>query len=153
MTLESWVTELDQGAEFVVEADVKLSGRMVRFGRGMIERVTKEVFTEFATRLEEQLRNERDPEHAGERAEEGAGPSTSRPAPDTSLNLLPLLWRAFRSWTARTSGVAKPRPWPPADGSRHVLQAFKVVYGPKIVDAREHGPDPVRLRLERLVAE
>ena len=101
-TVESWVTELDQGAKFVVEADVKLRGRMVRFGRGMIERVAKEVFTEFATRLEEKLRNEQDSKHAEVRAEEGTDPSASKLAPDTSLNLLPLLRRAFRSWTART---------------------------------------------------
>lgn len=58
MTMFSQVRPLpDGGAEVVVDAEVDLAGRVVQFGRGMIEDVARQLFQEFAacvrTRMEQ----------------------------------------------------------------------------------------------------
>lgn len=66
MTMESRVVATDSGgAEVTVEAQVKLAGKIVRFGRGMIETISAEIFREFTVRLADAI--ERDlAEHAGQ---------------------------------------------------------------------------------------
>lgn len=52
MTMESRVVATDSGgAEVTVEAQVKLAGKIVRFGRGMIETISAEIFREFTVHL------------------------------------------------------------------------------------------------------
>ncbi|MFO0576977.1 MAG: SRPBCC family protein [Polyangia bacterium] len=45
----------DGGSEVTVTADVELAGKLVRFGRGMIEGVSKQLFKQFAERARTQL--------------------------------------------------------------------------------------------------
>jgi len=57
LTMESTVHELDGGHSSVtVVADIQLAGKIVRFGRGMIQAVTSEVFRDFTARLAEELK-------------------------------------------------------------------------------------------------
>ena len=50
VTMVSIVTALDGGGSQVsVEADIHLVGRIVQFGRGMIEEVSRQMFRQFAT--------------------------------------------------------------------------------------------------------
>ena len=132
LTMESTVHELDGGRSAVtVVADIQLAGKIVRFGRGMIQAVTSEVFRDFTARLAEELKTsalgaERhsglpvDPagEHHSAPAVDPAGDQHSAPhidpageatgsthAPSSeALPLLPLLFRAFRSWLRRLFG-------------------------------------------------
>lgn len=108
MTMESTVRELDGGgAEVTVESTVQLAGRIVRFGRGMIEVVSKEIFKQFTACMSEKLTS---PSAGGgpgggtgDRAGEASTPkdgaeTTEAPAEPQALAALPLLFRAFRSW-------------------------------------------------------
>jgi len=59
MTMESRIRSLDDGStEVTVDSDVRLTGKIVRFGRGMIESISTEIFREFRTRLERTLAEE-----------------------------------------------------------------------------------------------
>ena len=56
LTMEGRVHELEGGrSEVTVAADIQLAGKIVRFGRGMIQAVTAEVFKEFTARLADEL--------------------------------------------------------------------------------------------------
>lgn len=102
MTMESRLEEHDDGGTAVsVTSDVKVAGKIVRFGRGMIESVSAALFREFTTRLEELVGQEEAPSAAP--AQDGR---PAEPAPDSSesLALLPLLWRSFRGWLRRVFG-------------------------------------------------
>jgi len=93
LTMESTVHELEGGrCEVTVLADIQLAGKIVRFGRGMIQAVTAEVFKEFTARLAAELATD-----------EPAGAESAGPSPE-ALSLLPLLLRSFRSWLRRLFG-------------------------------------------------
>jgi uncharacterized protein len=56
VTMVSTVTALDGGrSEVSVDADVNLVGRIVQFGRGMIEEVSRQMFRQFATCMKSRL--------------------------------------------------------------------------------------------------
>ncbi|MCZ6782578.1 MAG: SRPBCC family protein [Proteobacteria bacterium] len=82
------------GSQVTVEAEVELAGRIVRFGRGMIESVAKQLFGAFAEAVRARL---------GAAAETGAGTEPAA-APSAANNDaapirgLPLLLRAL--WDA-----------------------------------------------------
>ncbi|MDX1647311.1 MAG: SRPBCC family protein [Longimicrobiales bacterium] len=96
MTMESRVEEAEGGGTAVsVTADVRVTGKIVRFGRGMIESVSAEMFSDFTKRLEERVRDEEgvaSPEtdqeaevtsDSGRRGRAGAdGPPEAGPASD-----------------------------------------------------------------------
>lgn len=120
MTMESTVREAEGGgAEVTVDSTVQLAGKIVRFGRGMIEAVSKEVFKQFTACATERLEGEgpsaadgaradspadgpRPDSPEGERAT-GGGRAETREEPQ-AVAALPLLFRAFRSWLAGLFG-------------------------------------------------
>jgi carbon monoxide dehydrogenase subunit G len=108
MTMEGRVSALEEGgAEVTVDAEVRVTGKIVRFGRGMIESVSAEIFEEFRTRLAASLTGDAAEGHAA--AESGAqAPETPSPGSGDgkALSLLPLLLRALRSWLRRLQGRA-----------------------------------------------
>lgn len=56
VTMVSTVTALDGGGSQVsVDADINLVGRIVQFGRGMIEEVSRQMFRQFATCVKARL--------------------------------------------------------------------------------------------------
>lgn len=83
MTMESRVVATDSGgAEVTVEAQVKLAGKIVRFGRGMIETISAEIFKEFTVRLADVIA--RDLAKSAGQSDEGmdaSGPATGESAP------------------------------------------------------------------------
>lgn len=100
----------DGGSEVTVESDVRVSGKIVRFGRGMIERVSREIFNDFAACMAETLETEGEASE-GEEAEARSAAAGGAPAealsgegleapsrPREAARGLTLLWRAFRSW-------------------------------------------------------
>ena len=59
MTMSSQVSGgRDGGSSVAVEAQVEVAGKMVRFGRGMIERLSQEIFKEFVACLAARLEPE-----------------------------------------------------------------------------------------------
>ncbi len=102
LTMEGTVRELEgDRCEVTVLADIQLAGKIVRFGRRMIQAVTAEVFKEFTARLAAELATDElaSDEPAGELVAEE--PADSSPE---ALRLLPLLLRSFRSWLRRLFG-------------------------------------------------
>jgi uncharacterized protein len=62
VTMVSIVTALDGGGSAVsVEADINLVGRIVQFGRGMVEEVSRQMFRQFATCVKSRLEVEEPP--------------------------------------------------------------------------------------------
>lgn len=56
VTMVSIVTALENGGSAVsVDADINLVGRIVQFGRGMIEEVSRQMFRQFATCVKSRL--------------------------------------------------------------------------------------------------
>ena len=108
MRMASFVTAAPDGAaEVRVEAEIDVAGKIVQFGRGMIEAVSKQLFAQFVACVKRQL------EASGERpasSVEGAqATAAATPAPSAAtppgvraqvrpVAVLPLLWRAFREW-------------------------------------------------------
>jgi carbon monoxide dehydrogenase subunit G len=86
----------DGGAEVRVEAEVDVAGKIVQFGRGMIESVSKQLFKEFAGCVRATLESPAATTAGSSSAASGSG----RPA-----SVLPLMFRAFRAtvagWVAR----------------------------------------------------
>ena len=75
MTMNSSVEPTEDGSEVLVNAEVQLAGKVVRFGRGMIQGVSKQVFKEFGDRLRAQLENQ---------AEETAEPKAAAPTAEAA---------------------------------------------------------------------
>lgn len=75
------------GSEVVVSADVELVGRIVQFGRGMIEEVSRQMFRQFSTCVKRKL----------EVVEEAqAAPENPSTVPDTkAVAAAPLAFRAL----------------------------------------------------------
>jgi len=84
MTMTSHIEAVDGGSEVVIDADVELAGKVVRFGRGMIQGVSKEVFKQFGDKLRSKLEvEEAEPEVAPE-AEPAPEPASAPEAPAAS---------------------------------------------------------------------
>ncbi len=94
LQLELGVAAAGAGSEVTIEAEASLAGRIVRFGRGMLESVSRQLFAQFAAAVRERLE--------AETASEPAAPS--RP-----IRALPLLWRALLDWLRRLFGVGGSR--------------------------------------------
>ncbi|MCG8416351.1 MAG: SRPBCC family protein [Proteobacteria bacterium] len=74
MTMNSHLEAEDGGTTaVVVEADVKLAGRIVRFGRGMIQSVSKQLFKQFADNLRELIESGPDRDTGSESARGSTG--------------------------------------------------------------------------------
>ena len=86
--------------EVTATSDVNLNGRLVQFGRGMIDEVADQYFRQFTAAVRERLEKE-------EGAKGQATPSPSaEPAP---LNAFALLARAFFSWLKKLFGGGAAR--------------------------------------------
>lgn len=103
MMMESRVDEADGGSRIVVHANVQLAGRVVRFARGMLEGVSKEVFRQFteclASTIGSPSKAESEPISAS-----GNGVGEAAPPAPRELNAFALLWSTFLSWLKRLVG-------------------------------------------------
>jgi len=79
------------GSEVLVTADIELAGKIVQFGRGMVEEVSRQMFRQFSTCVRQQL----------ERVEESEteSPHAAEPEPPTNevkaVSAAPLAFRAL----------------------------------------------------------
>ena len=95
VSMLSTVSPLDGGGcEVVVNADIDLVGKIVQFGRGMIEEVSRQMFRQFSTCVTQQLEipdepQPSDPQPAGQPV---AQPTPPEPKPVAAA---PLAFRAL----------------------------------------------------------
>ena len=88
------------GAEVLVTADIDLVGKIVQFGRGMIEEVSRQMFRQFSTCVRQQLEVADQPPVTGEaQAGDAAQPASSSPPPQPTetkaVAAAPLAFRAL----------------------------------------------------------
>jgi uncharacterized protein len=87
VTMLSTVAALPNGgSEVLVKADIDLVGRIVQFGRGMVEEVSKQMFRQFSTCVKQHL------EVAGAEATDAA---TQKKTETEAVHAAPLAFRAF----------------------------------------------------------
>ena len=94
------------GSEVVVNADIDLVGKIVQFGRGMIEEVSRQMFRQFSACVKQQLEVADEPPATGESqsAHETQPASASQPAQPTETKAVaatPLAFRALWAIIAR----------------------------------------------------
>lgn len=75
------------GTEIRVEADVDVAGKLVQFGRGMIEQVSKQLFRQFAECVR------------GEMTGRATGPTVAATTTAKPVRALPLLLQSLRAMT------------------------------------------------------
>ena len=86
MVMSSRIVEVEGGgSEIVVEADVDLAGKLVRFGRGMMEGISKQLFKQFSERVQAELAAEAaeaKPEENKVEEPKPEGPKVEEPKPE-----------------------------------------------------------------------
>ena len=89
------------GSEVLVSADIDLVGKIVQFGRGMIEEVSRQMFRQFSTCVKQQLEVADEPAPTADSQAAAVDPqSNSQPAPQSqpetkAVAAAPLAFRAF----------------------------------------------------------
>jgi uncharacterized protein len=69
------------GAEVLVNADIDLVGKVVQFGRGMIEEVSRQMFRQFSTCVKKQLEMVEEPQAMPHAQSNGNQQAASAPSP------------------------------------------------------------------------
>jgi uncharacterized protein len=85
------------GCEVLVNADIDLVGKIVQFGRGMIQEVSRQMFRQFSTCVKKQLEVEETPQPPQPSADQPADQPADEPAaPETkAVAAAPLAFRAL----------------------------------------------------------
>ena len=122
MDMTGTVEEIEGGSKVSFVADVKLAGKIVRFGRGMIQGVSDQLFKEFSEKarsiLEQPVAAEAAPETEGEAAEPGgeaapeAGSTAIAPPPkqeavDGLSLMFKVIWAGIASFFRRLFGMGE----------------------------------------------
>jgi carbon monoxide dehydrogenase subunit G len=90
------------GSEVLVNADIDLVGKIVQFGRGMIEEVSRQMFRQFSTCVKQQLEVADEPPATAAQTAEDSQPVTQAPQPETkAVAAAPLAFRALWAIIAR----------------------------------------------------
>ena len=148
MSMEgSVLAAADGGSEVTVTADVELAGKLVRFGRGMIEGVSKQLFKQFAERARTQLAAAPAPAPAAEATAPAAAASAPAPAPvaEPAVPAAPTPPVAEPVPAAPAPSAATPPPAAAADGKEN----FRASVAP-VSKVRSPPPLPrMRCRNER----
>ena len=99
VSMLSTVSPLDGGGcEVLVNADIDLVGKIVQFGRGMIEEVSRQMFRQFSTCVRQQLEVADEPQPLQPAAQPVAQPAPPEPKPVAAA---PLAFRALWAIIAR----------------------------------------------------
>ena len=100
VSMLSTVSPLDGGGcEVLVNADIDLVGKIVQFGRGMIEEVSRQMFRQFSTCVRQQLEVADEPQPLNQPADQPvAQPAPPEPQP---VSAAPLAFRALWAIIAR----------------------------------------------------
>ncbi len=103
MTMQGGVAPNSNGGSDVsVDATIDIAGKVMQFGRGLVESVSQQLFKQFVEHARVKLENE---SATGDDRPLGTSDAASTPASATTapreLRLLPLLWRAIVDWFRR----------------------------------------------------
>ena len=109
MTMSSQVTAGEAGGSTVaVQTDIEIAGKLVRFGRGMIQRLSQEIFKEFVACLATRLKAEAEGIGGGEGASGGPALPTEGAGSPPELRpvklVLQVLWRPIKKLVRRLLG-------------------------------------------------
>jgi len=95
VSMLSTVSPLESGGcEVLVNADIDLVGKIVQFGRGMIEEVSRQMFRQFSTCVRQHL-------EVAENAGPAANPQPDTPNETKAVAAAPLAFRALWAIIAR----------------------------------------------------
>lgn len=91
------------GSEVLVNADIDLFGKIVQFGRGMIEEVSRQMFRQFSACVKQQLEVvEETPSSPEQATGSGTDKAETNPAPEVkAVAAAPLAFRALWAIIAR----------------------------------------------------
>jgi carbon monoxide dehydrogenase subunit G len=109
VTMLSKVTPLDGGgSQVVVSANVDLVGKVVQFGRGMIEEVSRQLFRQFSACVKQRLEVANEAHPSGTQAAEVQSGERSPQAETEALRAAPLvlqaMWAVVRRFFLRLVG-------------------------------------------------
>jgi uncharacterized protein len=106
MTMQGGVTpNVAGGSDVTVDATIDIAGKVMQFGRGLVESVSQQLFKQFVEQARVKLESaaptaQDQPLGASEATPVAVAPSPTTTAP-RELRLLPLLWRAVIDWFRR----------------------------------------------------
>lgn len=104
MTMKGGVTpNAAGGSDVSVDATIDIAGKVMQFGRGLVESVSQQLFKQFAEQARQKLESDT-ASSAGVGRPLGADnptPPSALATPARELRLLPLLWRALSDWLRR----------------------------------------------------
>lgn len=106
MTMHGGVTpNAGGGCDVTVDATIDIAGKVMQFGRGLVESVSQQLFQQFVEQARVKLESATPTTQDAPLGESAAPtiaatPSSTTPAP-RELRLLPLLWRAVIDWFRR----------------------------------------------------
>ena len=119
MTMVGTVSAHPEGGSAVsVDATIDIAGRVMQFGRGLVESVSRQLFRQFADAVRQTLEQGEPegavaasptpdvagaPRNTAALESPGSVPPAAAPAP-RELRILPLLWRALVDWVRRLFG-------------------------------------------------
>lgn len=111
------------GSTVEIDATIDIAGRIMQFGRGLVESFSRQIFKQFATAVRETLEHDEDAATVDAARPRGAmeesaadQPNASAPAlslgtvppaalsPTRELRVMPLLWHAIVAWVRRLFG-------------------------------------------------
>ena len=102
VTMLSRVTPLASGgSQVVVQADVDLVGKIVQFGRGMIEEVSKQLFRQFSVCVKRHLEITDEPQAPPPQVTESRASDNAPADEPKAVSAVPLVLQALRSVIAR----------------------------------------------------
>lgn len=89
------------GSEISVSADIDLVGKIVQFGRGMIEEVSRQMFRQFSTCVKQHLEVADEPPPAGSESDQSKSENKSAQSEPKAVAAAPLAFRAIWAMIAR----------------------------------------------------
>src|SRR5215471_10848241 len=95
VSMLSTVSASANGAEVLVNADIDLVGKIVQFGRGMIEEVSKQMFRQFANCVKQQLEAASAPETGIDRKPAETNGASNNPTETKAINATAVGFRAL----------------------------------------------------------
>jgi len=105
VTMLSKVAPLDGGGSLVVvNAEVDLVGKIVQFGRGMIEEVSRQLFRQFSACVKQRLEVANEAQPSGTQTAEPQSPEAEREALSAAPLVLQAMWAVIKRFFLRLIG-------------------------------------------------
>ncbi len=90
-TIESWIKENNGQIDVIVKVEADITGRVIQFGRGMIEQIARQMFKDFSACAKQVLESKKKVNNGG------IQDTLETPAGQKELNVISLVLRTFAS--------------------------------------------------------